>query len=120
MWLEDGLAGNVIPTGSDQFNSLHEKLIARFAEIAASANPSRVLHLSCMPDSVEDRGLIAYLEDCARQAGFATKTLGIGDIGTTGKGPFATSRTSRSICSSSSTLGNGCLRMPSAGLHPWL
>jgi glutathionylspermidine synthase len=37
---------------------------------------------------VEDRGLISYLEDCARQAGFATAALGIGDIGTTGKGPF--------------------------------
>lgn len=88
MWLEDALAGNVIPAGSDQFNSLHEKLIAAFAKVAASASAPRALHLACMPDSVEDRGLISYLEDCARQAGYATKTLGIGDIGTTGKGPF--------------------------------
>jgi len=41
-----------------------------------------------MPDSIEDRGLIFYLQDCAKQAGFVTETLGIGDIGTTGKGPF--------------------------------
>src|SRR6476646_7334989 len=52
IWLEDALAGNAIPAGSDQFNSLHEKLIARFAEIAASANAPRTLHLSWMPDSV--------------------------------------------------------------------
>jgi glutathionylspermidine synthase len=88
MWLEDALAANALPTGADQFNSLHEKLIARFTEIAASANSSRVLHLTCMPDAVEDRGLISYLEDCARQAGFATKTLALADIGNAGTGPF--------------------------------
>jgi glutathionylspermidine synthase len=88
LWLEDALAGNTIPAGSDQFNSLHEKLVARLAAIAAAASSSRVLHLACAQDSAEDRGLTSYLEDCARQAGFATKSLGIGDIGTTGKGPF--------------------------------
>jgi glutathionylspermidine synthase len=88
LWLEDALAGNTIPAGSDQFNSLHEKLVARLAAIAAAASSSRVLHLACAQDSAEDRGLVAYLEDCARQAGFATRSLGIGDIGTTGKGPF--------------------------------
>jgi glutathionylspermidine synthase len=88
MWLEDALAGNAIPAGSDQFNSLHERLIAKLAKIATSPNKPRVLHLSCKPDSAEDRGLISYLEDCARQAGLATKTLGIGDIGNRGKGPF--------------------------------
>jgi glutathionylspermidine synthase len=86
LWLKDALAANVVPAGSDQFNSIHEKLIARLAEIAGSA-PAR-LHLACMPESTEDRGLISYLEDCARQAGLATRTLGIGDIGTTGSGPF--------------------------------
>jgi glutathionylspermidine synthase len=88
LWLEDALGANALPAGSDQFNALHEKLIARFAEIAAAADGSRRLHLACMPDSLEDRALISYLEDCARQAGFATKTLGIGDIGNAGKGPF--------------------------------
>ena len=87
-WLEDALSGNAIPEGSDQFNSLHEKLIANLAKITTSANAPHVLHLSCMPDSAEDRGLISYLEDCAKQAGFATKALGIGDIGNRGKGPF--------------------------------
>ena len=88
MWLEDALACNTVPTGSDQFNSLHEKLVARFAEIATAAGSSRVLHLACMPGSVEDRGLISYLQDCAAQAGFATRTLEIVAIGNAGKGPF--------------------------------
>lgn len=88
VWLQDAFQNCTIPAGSDQFNSLHEKLVARFGAIAASPGYSRRLHLSCMPDSIEDRGLISYLEDCARQAGFATEILGIGEIGTTGKGPF--------------------------------
>jgi glutathionylspermidine synthase len=86
LWLKDALAANAVPAGADQFNSIHEKLIARFTEIAAST-PTR-LHLACMPESTEDRGLISYLEDCARQAGLTTRTLGIGDIGTSGRGPF--------------------------------
>jgi len=88
VWLQDALQNCTIAAGSDQFNSLHEKLVSRFDAIAASPGHSRRLHLSCMPDSIEDRGLISYLEDCARQAGFATEILGIGEIGTTGKGPF--------------------------------
>jgi glutathionylspermidine synthase len=88
LWLDDALAANTIPTGCDQFNSLHEKLIARFTEIAAAAGAPGRLHLACMTDSAEDRGLISYLEDCARQAGLATKPLAIGDIGSTGQGPF--------------------------------
>jgi len=87
-WLRDALESGTIPPGSDQFNSLHEKLIARFSAIATSPGSSGRLHLSCAPQSIEDRGLISYLEDCARQAGFATKVIGIGDIGTMGRGPF--------------------------------
>ena len=34
-WLEDQLAAGVLPAGADQFNSLHEKLIARLNEIKA-------------------------------------------------------------------------------------
>jgi glutathionylspermidine synthase len=88
LWLEDALAANTVPAGCDQFNSLHEKLIARFTEIAGAAGAPGRLHLACMTDSAEDRGLISYLEDCARQAGLATKPLAIGDIGSTGQGPF--------------------------------
>jgi glutathionylspermidine synthase len=87
-WLLDALESGALPSGSDQFNSLHEKLIARFRAIATSPGSAGRLHLSCAPQSIEDRGVISYLEDCARQAGFVTEFLGIGDIGTTGWGPF--------------------------------
>ena len=38
--------------------------------------------------SIEDRGFISYLDDCARQAGLASYRLGIEDIGLRRRGPF--------------------------------
>jgi glutathionylspermidine synthase len=76
-WLEQLIDRGELPKGADQFNSLHEKLIARWREVAAS----RFLHLSCMTASAEDAGTIAYLEDCARQAGLQTAAIDMGDIG---------------------------------------
>ncbi len=99
-WLEDALTQNLIPSGSDQFNSIHEALVARLADLRqicwpdsgaqpdTSASATRTLHLACMPESAEDSGLISYLEDCAVQAGFATTALGIAEIGERGEGPF--------------------------------
>ncbi|HEY8136394.1 MAG TPA: glutathionylspermidine synthase family protein [Methylocystis sp.] len=76
-WLEQMIARGGLPKGADQFNSLHEKLIARWHEISLG----RFLHLSCMSQGVEDAGTVAYLEDCARQAGLRTLALDMGDIG---------------------------------------
>lgn len=87
LWLEDMIASGTLPTGSDQFNSIHETLVARLRLIRAGSGQKR-LHLACMPDSIEDRGFIAYLADCANQAGFAPVTLGMADIGDRGAGPF--------------------------------
>jgi len=76
-WLEDMRAGNLLPLEADQFNSLHEKLIARLKAVV----PGSDLHLTGMLESEEDKGFIAYLEDCAKQAGLVTRCLAIGDIG---------------------------------------
>jgi glutathionylspermidine synthase len=88
LWLEDQVKAQRLPQGSDQFNSLHEKLIARFAAIKKANPKARQLHLAAVPDSVEDRGLIDYLADCAVQAGFATYELKMSEIGVSGSGPF--------------------------------
>lgn len=69
--------------GHDQFNSLHEKLVARWQALAASWS-SRKLHLACMP-SVEDEGTLAYLAETALQAGLEAYLLGMGDIGWNGR-----------------------------------
>ncbi len=76
-WLRDLVDRGAMPDDADQFNSLHEKLIARWKDLA----PGAFLHLACMQDSVEDSGTIAYLADCAIQAGLDTMQIGMGDIG---------------------------------------
>ncbi|KAF0128083.1 MAG: glutathionylspermidine synthase [Methylocystaceae bacterium] len=76
-WLQSQIARGELPPDSDQFNSLHEKLVARFGEVARV----RLLHLCCMSKSAEDAGTTAYLAECAREAGLATKLLDISGIG---------------------------------------
>jgi glutathionylspermidine synthase len=77
LWLEDSIVSGSLDKNADQFNSLHEKLIERLRSIVKSSP----LHLTAVLDNEEDRGFIAYLEDCAKQAGLATSRLGIADIG---------------------------------------
>ena len=87
-WLEDMLARGTLPKGADQFNSIHEALIERFEELARIGYIKKHMHLTCMMDAQEDRGLISYLVDCAAQAGIDATVLGIEEIGTREQGPF--------------------------------
>ena len=80
-WLEQLIERGQLPQGADQFNLLHEKLVARWGEIA----PKAFVHLSAMSGSVEDFGAIAYLADCATQAGSGAALLDMGDIGLEGE-----------------------------------
>ena len=88
VWLEDMAASHRLPEGADQFNSIHESLIARFQELRNAGIAGERLHLACMMTSTEDRGLVSYLADCATQAGLACSVLSIEDIGTRDQGPF--------------------------------
>jgi glutathionylspermidine synthase len=90
LWLEDQIAAGVLPADADQFNSLHEKLIARFRAIFP-ANPDgerAFVHFSAEPDFVEDRQTVRYLEDLAGQAGLDPKFVALGDIGLNADGRF--------------------------------
>jgi glutathionylspermidine synthase len=78
-WLEDLRESGALPPEADQFNSLHERLIARFAEIRRLAGDT--LHLACMSEVPEDRGTVAYLADCAAQAGLTVHPVDVGSIG---------------------------------------
>jgi glutathionylspermidine synthase len=73
-WLEDTRAG------ADQFNSLHEKLIARWRSLreAASREP---LWFACVKDNEEDFGNTEYLRDTALQAGWDARAVAIEDLG---------------------------------------
>jgi glutathionylspermidine synthase len=73
-WLEE--------TGRpDQFNSLHERLIARWAAIFNTLPPGTRVHFSCLRDHEEDRVCVEYLRDTAVQAGLATAFVHIEDLG---------------------------------------
>lgn len=76
-WLEDQIAAGKLPADADQYNSIHEKLVARFAELSGQGT----LHFACVDQSKEDRGTIAYMQECASQGGFVTKYIAMSDIG---------------------------------------
>ena len=76
-WLEQMIARGHLPKGADQFNSLHEKLVARWRAVGQG----RFLHLAGMLGNVEDAGTIAYLAETAREAGLQTRVVDMRDIG---------------------------------------
>jgi glutathionylspermidine synthase len=78
-WLEQGIERGFLPKDADQFNSLHERLIDRWRAIGGG-----LLHFACLMHDEEDRSTLAYLEDCARQAGFETQSLDMAAIGSDG------------------------------------
>jgi glutathionylspermidine synthase len=83
-WLESAIARGVLPKDADQYNSLHERLIEGWTEIGRG----RRLHLAGMINNAEDFGTLAYLEDCARQAGLDTSVIAMDVIGRTSRGVF--------------------------------
>src|SRR5512140_3907916 len=74
-WLQDTFPQN------DQFNSIHEKLIARWKELRGQLAANGVVHFTCSMESAEDQGNLAYLQDTATQAGLQPVALDIADIG---------------------------------------
>lgn len=85
-WLEDQRAAGRLSAHADQFNSLHEALVARFAEIApALPHP---LMFAAVHGSNEDQGTVAYLRDCAMQAQLRGEFIAIEDLGLSEDGRF--------------------------------
>jgi glutathionylspermidine synthase len=83
-WLEEQRARGAIPFDTDQFNSLHEALIARFATFPHNA----LFHFAGYLDDVEDGGVIDYLADCATQAGQQIRRIDVERIGADAQGRF--------------------------------
>ena len=76
-WLEETHAG------PDQFNSIHEHLLARFQALHATlpALDAPTWYFASVGDSEEDYITVNYLRDLAMQAGFATAYLPMHEIG---------------------------------------
>jgi glutathionylspermidine synthase len=66
---------------SDQFNSIHEKLLETWPKIARQWHPGSTLHLACVTDSLEDLVTTTYLMDTATEAGITAEMIFINDIG---------------------------------------
>jgi len=86
VWLEEQIACGALAQGVDQYNLIQENLIEAFAAIARGI--PEPLYLSAVAESDEDQGTVAYLDDCARQAGLATRRIAIEDIGLAEDGRF--------------------------------
>ena len=76
-WLEDRFPD------ADQWNSLHERLVAKWRDIAASWKPDGPLHVCWTEaqDSGEDLMNVGYLAETARQAGLDVVVLPIEELG---------------------------------------
>lgn len=74
-WLQD------VSPASDQFNSIHERLVAKWKELKQYL--SEPLCFAHLPDR-EDQMTIAYLRDTAEQAGFKTSGVFVSQIGWNG------------------------------------
>ena len=75
-WLQD------LYPACDQFNSIHERLIARWSELKPYLPDGHVDF--CSIDDVEDGMTVTYLEDTARQAGLSASIFPIDEIGWSG------------------------------------
>jgi glutathionylspermidine synthase len=76
-WLQDTFPQR------DQFNSIHERLIALWKELTPYLPDNRIDF--CSMDDVEDGITVTYLEDTARQAGLAASSFPIAEIGWDGR-----------------------------------
>jgi glutathionylspermidine synthase len=77
-WLEDLKVQKTLPESSDQFNSMHERLIECFQK---ARKDSRTIHLASVEDSAEDEDTVRYLQSCALQAGMDARFIYMKDLG---------------------------------------
>ena len=84
VWLEQAMERGLVPDRCDQFNSLHERIVEALSQFGIDGR----FHLACASGSEEDHGTIAYLEDCAKQAGLETTLMEIETIGIDPNGRF--------------------------------
>ena len=65
----------------DQFNSIHEKLIAALTVYRQSSAGAEPLYLTCVSPHTEDEGTIDYFAAAAQDAGVTTRFIALADIG---------------------------------------
>jgi glutathionylspermidine synthase len=84
-WLEDQLETGVLPTGSDQFNGLHEALVARFKALFKSGTD---LHFTAVADNPEDYATVEAMAWAAREADLGAHYCDLEKIAISTEGQF--------------------------------
>jgi glutathionylspermidine synthase len=85
-WLKD-MPQSLVSYKPDQFNSIHEKLIAKWKDVDPYL--SKPIYFAALdnsdtpenPENPEDQLTVTYLRDTAQQAGLDTRQLSMHDIG---------------------------------------
>jgi glutathionylspermidine synthase len=83
-WLEQVKASGAIPKWCEQFNEIHESLVASFPNLGIAG----LLHLTCNKEIEDDKGTLDYIGECAREAGLETSFLAMEEIGLDDQGHF--------------------------------
>ncbi|SLN26183.1 Putative acid--amine ligase YgiC [Aquimixticola soesokkakensis] len=84
-WLEDQIAAGVLPQGSDQFNGLHEALVARFKDLFPAQSD---LHFTAVANNPEDYATVEALGWAAREAGLGAHYCDLDKIALSKDGQF--------------------------------
>ncbi|WP_113911318.1 glutathionylspermidine synthase family protein [Roseovarius dicentrarchi] len=84
-WLEDQLAAGVLPEGADQFNGIHEALVARFGAVF---EPGSDLHFTAVAGNPEDYGTVEAMGWAAREAGLGAHYCDLDKIALSDEGQF--------------------------------
>ncbi len=88
LWLEQQLEAGVLPQGADQFNGIHEALVARFGQMFARNTD---VHFAAITDAPEDYATVETLAWAAREAGLGAHYTDLEKLGVTATGQFADS-----------------------------
>lgn len=84
-WLEDQIARGVLAPTDDQFNGIHEALVARFHALFAADTD---LHFAAAADNPEDYATVEALAWAAREAGLGAHFTDLRNIGLSEDGNF--------------------------------
>ncbi|MFN6976494.1 MAG: glutathionylspermidine synthase family protein [Gemmobacter sp.] len=85
-WLEDQIRRGVLAPTDDQFNGIHEALVARFRALFA---PGTDLHFAAMAGNPEDYATVEAMAWAARAAGLGAHYTDLEKIGLSVDGQFA-------------------------------
>ena len=83
---EDMRASGALPADADQFNGIHEAMVARFRTMLA---PGSNLHFTSAKGLDEDFATVEYMAWTAKEAGLVAHYVALEDIGLTTTGQFA-------------------------------